>query len=175
MTLVCPGDPSCIAGVATTFQSANLTRVRIYGAEARGSWNFTPDWRIDGAIAYAHGTDEDRDQPINSVEPLRASFGIARDAGEWGSEARLRLATKKSRIDDSAGRYFRTPGYGTVDLSAWSKLGSNMRVTAAVNNLLDKKYWLWSDIRQAETTNPAGVDFYTQPGRNFSVALQANF
>jgi hemoglobin/transferrin/lactoferrin receptor protein len=50
-----------------------------------------------------------------------------------------------------------------------------VRVIAALNNLLDKKYWLWSDIRQADARNPAGVDFYSQPGRSLSLALQADF
>lgn len=175
MILTCPGDPSCIAGVATTYQSTNLTRVRIYGAEVRGSWDFKPGWRADGAIAYAHGTDEDRKQPVNSIEPLRASFGVAYDAGTWGADGRLRAAVRKSRIDDSAGRYYRTPGYGVVDLAAWVRPTRDTRVTVALNNVFDKKYWLWSDIRQAETYNPVGVAFYSQPGRNLSLALQADF
>lgn len=172
--LNCPSDPACIPGF-TTYQSRNLTKVRIYGAEARGSWDFQPGWRIDGAIAYAHGDNKEDNEPLNSVEPMRASFGLVRDAGSWGAEARLRAATRKDRIDDSAGRYYRTPGYGVTDLAAWIKPSRDTRVTVGVNNLFDKKYWLWSDIRQADAPNPLGVDFYSQPGRNIRVAFQADF
>ena len=180
MTLSCPGNPSCIAGVATTYQSQNLSRVRIYGAEIRAAWDFMPNWRIDGALAYAHGTDEERNQPLNSIEPLRLSLGLAHDVGSWGAEARMRAAARKSRIDDSAGTasdpaYFRTPGYGVTDLAAWVRPSRNTRISVALNNVFDKKYWLWSDIRQADALNPAGVDFYSQPGRNFRVAFQADF
>jgi len=180
MTLSCPGNPSCIAGVATTYQSQNLSRVRIYGAEIRGAWDFMPNWRLDGALAYAHGTDEERNQPLNSIEPLRLSLGLAHDVGTWGAEARLRAASRKSRIDDSAGSagdpsYFRTPGYGVTDLAAWIRPSRNTRVSVALNNVFDKKYWLWSDIRQADALTPSGIDFYSQPGRNFRIALQADF
>ncbi|MCP5268835.1 MAG: TonB-dependent hemoglobin/transferrin/lactoferrin family receptor [Zoogloeaceae bacterium] len=174
LRLNCPSDPACVPGY-TTYQSRNLTKVRIYGAEARSSWDFRPGWRLDGSVAYAHGDNEEDNQALNSIEPLRASFGLVRDAGSWGMETRLRMATRKSRIDDSNGRYFRTPGYGVTDLAAWIKPSRDTRVTFALNNVFDKKYWLWSDIRQADATDPAGVDFYSQPGRNFRIAFQADF
>jgi hemoglobin/transferrin/lactoferrin receptor protein len=181
--LTCPGNPACINTPGfTTFQSVNLSRVRIYGAEARGAWTFAPGWRVDGGIAWAHGTDEESGQPLESIEPTRLTLALVREAGDWGMDARLRAAAKKSRVGEYptettvANRsWFKTPGYGTVDLSVWRQLGKNFRVTAALNNLFDKKYWLWSDIRQADARNPAGVDFYSQPGRSLSVALQADF
>lgn len=182
--LTCPGDPDCVlpAPPWRTNQSVNLSRVRIYGAEARGAWAFAPGWRVDGGIAWAHGTNEESGQPLESIEPVRLTLALVREAGDWGFEARLRAAAKKSRVGEYptestvANRtWFRTPGYGTVDLSVWRQLGKNFRVTSALNNLLDKKYWLWSDIRQADARNPSGVDFYTQPGRHLSVALQADF
>ena len=61
------------------------------------------------------------------------------------------------------------------DLAAWIKPSRNTRVTVALNNVFDKKYWLWNDIRQADAPNPLGVDFYSQPGRNVRVAFQADF
>lgn len=182
--LACPGDAACYlpAPPWRTNQAVNLSRVRIYGAEARGAWEFAPGWRIDGGIAYAHGTDKESGQPLESIEPARLSIALVREAGDWGGEARLRAAAKKSRVGEYptassvANRtWFKTPGYGTVDLAAWYRLGPNMRITASLNNLLDKKYWLWSDIRQADARNPAGVEFYSQPGRNLSLALQADF
>jgi hemoglobin/transferrin/lactoferrin receptor protein len=182
--LACPGDPDCYSPTPAwrTNQSVNLSRVRIYGAEVRGAWAFAPGWRVDGGIAWAHGTDEESGQPLESIEPTRLTLALVREAGDWGMDARLRAAAKKSRVGEYptettvANRsWFKTPGYGTVDLSVWRQLGKNLRVTAALNNLLDKKYWLWSDIRQADARNPAGVDFYSQPGRSLSVALQADF
>ena len=53
--------------------------------------------------------------------------------------------------------------------------GSPLNVAVGANNLFDKKYWLWGDIRQADARNPAGVDFYSQPGRNVAARLEQTF
>jgi hemoglobin/transferrin/lactoferrin receptor protein len=46
-----------------------------------------------------------------------------------------------------------------------------VRLQGGIFNLFDRKYWLWSDLRNI--TNPgASVDRYTQPGRNFAVQLR---
>ena len=173
--LACPGDPRCIAGIMRTLTSENLSRVRIQGAELRGDWEAAPGWRVDGALAYARGTHQDTGAPLNSIEPARATLGIVRDAGHWGAQARLRAAARKDRVDDSDGVWFRPPGYAVVDLSAWMKIGRHLNLTATVSNLFDRSYWLWSDIRHADATQPAGVDFYSQPGRKLSLAVQADF
>lgn len=181
--LDCPADPACVTTVSMTQQHLNRSKVRIYGAEVRGSWNFAPGWQADGAIAYAHGTDEKTRQPLNSVDPLRASFGVGYATSTWGAESRLRAATHKSRIDDSVPlaaatptRYFRTPGYGVLDLAVWVKPSRDARVTVVLNNAFDKKYWVWSDVRrQADAYSPLAVDFYSQPGRNLRAVYQMDF
>ncbi|MDP2371534.1 TonB-dependent hemoglobin/transferrin/lactoferrin family receptor [Rhodoferax sp.] len=177
--LACPGDPSCISGLGTTFMARNLRRVKVRGAEARGAWDLAPGWRLDGAMAYATGTDPSTSQPIDSIEPTRFSLGLARDAGSWGAQARLRGAASKNRVNDFSGAsyspWFRPAGYAGADVSAWWQLHQKLRLTASVNNLFDKQYWLWSDIRQADARKPDGVDFYSQPGRNVNLALQADF
>lgn len=171
----CPGNANCITGTTATYQSVNLSRVRIYGAEARASWDFAPGWSAGGSLAWAHGNNEETGQPLNSVEPMRLSANLARDFGGWGLEGRLRAATQKDRVDDSAGAWFRPGAYAVSDVSAWWKFSRNAQLTLALNNVFDNKYWLWSDIRQADATHPVGVDFYSQPGRNLSVALQVDF
>ncbi|MBI3140603.1 MAG: TonB-dependent hemoglobin/transferrin/lactoferrin family receptor [Rhodocyclales bacterium] len=177
--LNCPGDPGCIAGLNVTYMFQNLSRVRIYGTELRGAWDFAPGWRLDGALAYAHGDDESAGRPLDSVEPTRFSLGLAREAGAWGAEGRLRAAAKKNRVNDFSGStfspWFRPGGYGVVDLSAWWRPAKGAQINLAVHNLFDRKYWLWSDIRQADARNPLGVDFYSQPGRSLSASFAYQF
>lgn len=177
--LNCPTDPNCIAGLTRTDISKNISKVRIWGAEARVSWDFMPGWNLNGALTYAHGDNKEINRPLDSIEPLRLSLAVTRDAGLWGAEGRLRAAQKVSRVNDYSGTtyspWFRPGGYGVVDLSAWWKPGKNARLNVALNNVFDKKYFLWSDIRQADARNPAGVDFYSQPGRNFAASFEYQF
>ena len=177
--LGCPADPNCIAGLTATIMSVNLQKVRIYGAEARAGWDFTPRWKLDAAIAHARGSDENTGAPLDSVEPTRLTLALAHDAGAWGAEARLRAAARVKRVDDGTGPtaspWFRPPGYGTLDLAAWWRPAKTVRLALALDNLFDKSYWLWSDIRLADARNPAGVDFYSQPGRRLSARVEASF
>ncbi|MBI3283787.1 MAG: TonB-dependent hemoglobin/transferrin/lactoferrin family receptor [Burkholderiales bacterium] len=170
--LNCPSDPRCLAGLATTYLHQNQSRARIHGAEARAAWDAAPGWKADGALAWAQGENRASGQPLNSIEPARISLGLSRDAGNWGAQARLRAARAVTRTDDSNGVWFRPAGYGVSDLTLWWQPAARVQVNLAVNNLFDKKYWLWSDIRQADAPNPAGVDFYTQAGRNLALSLK---
>lgn len=182
--LNCPGDPRCIAGLTNTNMSQNLAKVRIYGAEARLAWDIQPGWRLTGALAYAHGQDEELDRPLDSIEPTRLTLAVMRDAGRWGTEARLRAAQEVRRVNNCTtvactgtgySPWFRPSGYGVLDLSAWYEPVKGARLALAVNNLTDRKYWLWSDIRHADARNPQGVDFYSQPGRNVSASFEYSF
>lgn len=173
--LACPADPRCITDLSVTFMAENLARVRIYGAEARMDWNPAPGWTVDSAIAWAHGTDRENHVPLNSIEPARLSLGVTRDAGAWGAAARLRAARGVTRTDDRDGTWFRPGGYGVVGLSAWWRPSAAARLTVAIDNLFDRKYWLWSDIRQADDRDPQGVAFYSQPGRTLAASFSYAF
>ncbi|WP_137925997.1 TonB-dependent hemoglobin/transferrin/lactoferrin family receptor [Cupriavidus sp. 2SB] len=177
--LRCPSDPSCLSGMRATYQYRNQSKVRIYGAEWRGSWRFLPQWRVDGAVAYAHGTNQQKDQPLNTVSPLRASAGLTwepqREDGP-GAALRWRGAKAVTRTDDSRTQYFKPGGYGVVDLQAWWRFGKRATLTLAINNLFDKKYWLWGDVRQTGVTaTDPGLDFYTQPGRTVAASVKVAF
>jgi hemoglobin/transferrin/lactoferrin receptor protein len=177
--LVCPGDPGCLAGLATTFQSVNVDKVRIYGAEARAAWAFAPGWKTTGAIAYARGHNETDNQPLNSIEPMRATLALAYDAGGFGAEARVNAAAKVRRVDNTqftSGEWFKPSAWKTFDLAAWWKPAKRAQLNVAINNLFDETYWLWGDVRLAGlTATDAGPEFYTQPGRNVSASFKYEF
>lgn len=173
--LDCPTNPGCISGLTRTNMFVNLSRVRIHGAELRMAWDFIPGWKLDGAMAWARGENQSSGKPLNSIEPARATLGLLRDAGSWGMEARIRGAGKVTRTDDDNGDWFRPDGYIVTDLNAWWRFSKSGRLNVALNNLFDKKYWLWSDIRQADSREPLGVSFYSQPERSLSAALTYDF
>lgn len=174
--LNCPSDPRCVpAPIRMTSMYQNLSRVRIHGAEARAVWDVAPGWKLDGSVAVARGDNRSDGQPLNTVEPQRLSAGLLHDAGAWGAELRLRAAKAVTRTDDSDGAWFRPAGYGVSDLALWWRPMKGTQINLALNNLTDKKYWLWSDIRQSEGRDLTGADFYTQPGRKLSASLSYQF
>ncbi|MBE7527671.1 TonB-dependent hemoglobin/transferrin/lactoferrin family receptor [Betaproteobacteria bacterium PRO4] len=176
---ICGSPNVCLGGlVSSVFQHINYEKATIRGAEIRTHWTLPGNWYLNGAVAYSHGDVKSPNGkvPLNSIEPLRGSLSLGWEGtlSEQiiGAESRLRAAHRVSRAD-KADNYYQPDGYGVVDLSAWWKPRKNVHVGFNLNNLFDRKFWVWSDIRQSDVTNDEqGMSFYSQPGRNFSVALQ---
>lgn len=177
------------AGGLTVFQSRNISRASIRGAEAKGRLNLDnfgalPGLYAQGSIAYARGRDEETGEPLNSINPLTGVFGLGYEQERFGGLLNWTVVKRKTRIDQSGfnsptgdGSQFATPGYGVLDLTGYYKLTDDLTVNAGLYNLTDKKYWQWDDVRgydgngEAGVTAPANLDRLTQSGRNFSINL----
>jgi hemoglobin/transferrin/lactoferrin receptor protein len=174
-----------------TFQSSNIRHATIRGAEAKGRLNLDrfgapQGLYTQGSIAYAHGRNDDTGQPINSINPLTGVLGIGYDQPAYGGLLSWTLVKRKSRVDTTSfntpdgGALFKTPGFGTLDLTGYYALSKDITLNAGLYNLADKKYWLWDNVRgydsvgEASVTAPANLDRLTQPGRNLSVNLVWN-
>ncbi|MFN3580176.1 MAG: TonB-dependent receptor domain-containing protein, partial [Pseudomonas sp.] len=167
--------PSSVPGFPFgEFQNVNLDKVTIYGAEARGelyldSLGLPLGSRTRASLAYARGKDKESGQPLNSVDPLKAIIGLGYDEpnGHYGAELILTLAAAKSHIDrtQTDGSPFATSGYGLLDLTAYWQVTEAFAINAGLNNLTDKQYWHWSDVRTLAEDTP-GLARYSQPGRH---------
>jgi len=185
--LICPGDPACVPGFGTTFQSINRANVQIWGIEARGEYVFARGWTATGTVAWASGEDLDLDQPLNSINPLTGVVGVRYDGSAYGGAATLTAVARKTEIDSSRSTQpplFETPGFAILDLTAYWRPLRSLTLTAGLFNVLDQKYWLWSSVWRTgigpNTTAPqnapyASIDRYTSPGRNVAVAAKIEF
>ncbi len=161
-----------------TFQSVNRAKAEIYGIEFRGSVDLDAyDEGIDGvslrtSIAYARGTDTERDQPLNTVDPLTAVIGLEYSApsDRWGTALISTLVEKKRRVDDSMVELFKPDGYAVVDLLGYYNFTPSVELTWGIFNLTDKQYWEWTDVKGLTADDPL-IDLYARPGRNYSVSL----
>lgn len=178
-------DPAFVAGMTSgTSQYRNLTNVAIHGHELRGHWQARKDLRLTAAYAYGWGEYEKTPGirlPLNSVEPRRLSLSAQWTPSlAWGLETRVRAAARQSRVDDTDtlsstnAIVFRPGGYAVVDLGGWWQVARNARLALTVNNLFDRKHWLWSTARRL-TAADLGPEFHTQPGRNLVASLKLDF
>lgn len=166
------------ASGALVFQSVNRDRARIRGVEASLSialdtWgDALSGWRLRSAAAWTQGDDTRRDRPLNSVDPARLVLGIGYDSanGRLGAELVGTGVLRKTRVDSSAVDLFRSPGYGLIDLLAWWRPSSCVRVNAGVFNLANRKHWDWTSARNVLATAP-DREFFTGPGRTASVTV----
>jgi hemoglobin/transferrin/lactoferrin receptor protein len=173
--------PIGMQGGLLVYQSQNLTSARIYGAEAQmgmpvgNTGSVLENWSIRSSVAWSRGVNRETDQPLNSVDPLKGVLGIAFDEaqGRWGAELIGTAVRRKTDVDQSAGPQFEAPGYVTVDVLAYANL-QRLRLNLGVFNLLDRKYWEWSDVRGRPANDPV-IDRYSRPGINARVSATYRF
>lgn len=160
------------------FQSQNLADVTIEGVELRAGWRLgetlpaLEGFEFNAAMSTARGTDEEADQPLNSVDPRRIVAGLRYDAagGRWNAELVATAAARPNRVDDSFGVQFRPPGYAVFDLFGQYRLSDVLRLDLGVYNLGDRTYWEWADVRGRLATDVA-LDRFTRSGRSVQATL----
>ena len=156
------------------FQSQNVADARIRGAELKAGADLGAidarlhGWSLRGAAAYAHGQDRTADRPLDTVDPLRGSLGLAYDRDRWGAELAGTFASRTRRVSDAA--LYRPAGHGVWDLFAHWAIAPGARVDLGVLNLGDKRYTDWADV-PGVAADSAVLDRYTRPGRSLAVSL----
>lgn len=168
---------------ALVFQSVNRDRARIRGIEGDLLWHLPwtdpaqpGGWQLRGAMAWARGDDIRRDQPLNSVDPPRATLGLRYEpgSGRWGVEGAMVAVRGQHRIDHSAGELFQPPGHARLDLYAWAQPRPGVRINAGLLNLGDRRYWSWSGVRGL-AADEDNIGFFTRPGRSAAVNLSLDW
>src|SRR5690606_24869376 len=93
-------DPQWYAiGYGTVYHYENRSRVRIYGAEARGHWAFNDNWYTWGSVAWAEGKDQDKGTYLNSIAPLKAILALGYRAPQWGAEGIWTVAQRRDKVE----------------------------------------------------------------------------
>ncbi|WP_321891360.1 TonB-dependent hemoglobin/transferrin/lactoferrin family receptor [Paraburkholderia tropica] len=162
-----------------TVQYVNYSKASIQGLEGKADWYVNDALEVKGGFAWIHGT-ETKDgvtSGLDTVPPLAVVIGVKYAPTErWFASADLTYNSRKSKSQMSSSSYFATPSYTILDLHAGVNITRHVSVTAGINNVFDRKYWIWNDVRGlADSDGAAKIDAYTAPGRNFNVAMKIDF
>lgn len=162
----------------TIYQYVNLANAKIQGVVAQVELKVGQRWKVQTGAAYLKGDSQSNgvSTPINSVQPFKAMFGLQYDAGEWGGQATVLYSAAKdpSRIAPGRTSQFASPDYTVLDLGVYWRPSPNLTFNANVNNVLDTKYWRWSDV-SGLTENSRIADAYTAAGRTVQVSMRYDF
>jgi hemoglobin/transferrin/lactoferrin receptor protein len=170
------------------FQTVNVDNATIWGFEVKGDveWGRWGNGKLSTpfALGAARGQDTGSGRPINSIDPAMLTLGLHYDDAVLSvyMDVRHYAAKDAADVDASAGvragstQFTAVPAANTVDLTGQWRLRKDTRLTVAVVNLTNRKYWLWSDVQGLSTANAlTQADAYTQPGRHIKAALVKDF
>jgi hemoglobin/transferrin/lactoferrin receptor protein len=160
------------------YQSQNIAEAEIHGVEAKAGVDFGAlsdawaGWSLRGAAAWSRGEDRSDGTPLDSVDPLTATLGLAYDQDTWGAELAGRFVDRKDRVSDPS--YYQQGGYGVLDLYAHWNFAPGAKFNVGVFNLADRKYSDAGDVPLVADTSTT-LDRYTAPGRTLSASLSVNW
>jgi len=117
---------------------------RLYGVDASGHvglWDNASAGRgrIEGVIGWVQGQYVDTGNSLYHMMPFNARLSLVEQLGGWTGAADLKLVAPKTLVDSSRIEPT-TPGYAVLNLRASYEL-TNVRFDAAVENVLDQKYY----------------------------------
>ena len=180
-----PGDP-------VVYQSKNVSRARIHGAEATvelplGHYEKSlvgTTW--SNSLAWSRGDNLQDGKPLNSIEPLKWVSALSYAAKEsWGVRLTATTHARQHRADSAAilalwdGRpptpvQFVPAGVTLFDLTGYVNFTKNLRASAGLYNLTDRRYWFWQDVRELDRGR-ADLPRFAQPGLNTRITLTLSF
>lgn len=157
------------------FQSVNLTRVDIKGAEFALNWAptfFPTGLSFRSSAAWADGEDQDTGLPVNSVEPFSAvaGFDYTDINQDWGLSLLARGASGRDELDNSNGDVFQAPGYVVADATAFWRPSENLRLRGGIFNLFDTNYYNQANLTDLPA-NSSTVQRLQAPGINASISI----
>ncbi len=163
------------------FKYLNLGTVKIYGAEAKGKVIFGNHFSVFGNLAYAKGDDTSANQPLETIDPLKAVLALEYRHENFGAQivGQFTRTKESSRVPapesrSGAGAAYLSPASNVFDVQGFYAFSKAVQLNWAINNITDKKYWVWADVR-GQSASSAVLDSFTQPGRNYAVSLKVIF
>jgi iron complex outermembrane receptor protein len=174
-----PGvDPTMLRSIATNIDA------RIAGAELGGSYKLTDNWKADASLAYAWGENTTDERAMPQIPPLEARFGLGYERGNWSAAGLWRVVAAQTRVAVSGNLkqgnvtskdFDESTGFGVLSLNAAYRVNENFKLSAGVDNVLDKAYS--EHLNQAGN---AGVGMsaderINEPGRSLWARLDVSF
>ncbi|WP_293395728.1 TonB-dependent receptor, partial [Nevskia sp.] len=164
------------------FQSQNLTKVRIFGAEAKGELGGAlldaslKDFRLRGALAWAKGDDLSAHVPLNSIDPLTGVVGLAWRPAALPVSAELvsTMTIEDSRTDNSNGQGYQAPGTVRVDLLGEWQVTPKADFNLGLFNLGDRRIVPAASV-QGRLANDPAIDRFSQTGFNVGANVRLRF
>ncbi|WP_434213047.1 TonB-dependent copper receptor [[Pseudomonas] boreopolis] len=168
-------------GMMGTSSAARNVDARIAGAEAGLDWRLRGGWKLGGTLAHAWGENRSDGSALPQMPPLESRFSADWQGRRWSAGLLLRAVARQGRVAVGEGNVVgqdlgESAGFATLALNAGYRISDAMRVTAGVDNLLDRDYSEHLNLAgSADFGYPADPVRIHEPGRNAWLKLDYTF
>lgn len=118
---------------------------RILGGESGLRYALSKHWSVGGTLAYAWASQVGGNRPLPQIPPLDSRLNVQYERARLSGAAVLRLVAPQRRIRPGAGNVIGrdagpSAGFGVLSVSLSYRLSKTLRLSAGIDNLLDKRY-----------------------------------
>lgn len=147
----CKTNMDVLVGLGTACgmnHAVSMTRnisATTWGGEANAAWQFAPQWKVDGSLAYVRGSNDTDGTALAQISPLEGRIGTTYDNSVWSVGGLLRMVAAQDRFSANQGNIVgtdigRTAGFGVLSLNAGWRVSKGVLFSAGVDNLADRVY-----------------------------------
>jgi iron complex outermembrane receptor protein len=155
----------------------------IAGAEMGASYRFTSNWKGDASLAYAWGKNRSDDRAMPQIPPLEGRLGLTYERDNWSTSGLWRVVAAQTRVAENQGTvvgkdFDESSGFGVLAVNGAYRLNRNLKLTAGVDNLLDKTYGEHLNLAGSAGFADYGLEptsRVNEPGRTYWARLDMSF
>lgn len=176
---------SYVPGVMPGAVRAQVSNIdaTIAGAELGASYRFTPNWKSDASLAYAWGKNRSDDRAMPQIPPLEGRLGLTYERDNWSTSGLWRVVAAQTRVAGNQGTvvgkdFDESAGFGVLAVNGAYRVNRNFKLTAGVDNLLDKNYSEHLNLAGSAGFADYGLDATSrvnEPGRTYWARLDMSF
>ncbi len=116
-----------------------------YGGELGVGYAFNPLWKLNGSLAYVHGSNRTDGTALAQLPPLDSRISLSYDNKVWSAGALLRLVAAQKRYDLNKGNIVGkdlgpTSGFAVFSINAGWRPSKSTLISAGIDNLFDRNY-----------------------------------
>lgn len=165
---------SAMSGDATPLRFSNVD-AELWGVDIDFGSTLTQKLRLDGVASYVQGRRRDIRDDLYRLTPPSLRLKATWEERNWSAGAEVVAVARQSKVSASNGEQ-PTAGYAIFNLSADWQMGSGVKLSVGVENLLDKDYrdhlagrnrTVQPDIALGEKLPSAGRGAYISMGARF--------
>jgi iron complex outermembrane receptor protein len=117
----------------------NNVDAKLWGFDMDWRANLNVNWSLHGLVNYVRGERDDIDDDLYRIAPLNTTIALEYTGDHWGASVAGVYYDEQDKVSETNGE-LPSDDYALLNVSAWWRPATDLRLIAGIDNLLDEDY-----------------------------------